>query len=357
MITKRGEYSFYDWCIDNHREDLIKRWDYDLNNKSPQEISFKSNLKYWFKCPRGIHESQLHDIQYISSGRTKNIWCKKCRSFAQHVIDDYGEEYFNKIWNKNNILDPWEIAYKSTKSAIFNCINDSGHVYEMSFQNFSKGQGCPYCSHRKLNIESSLGHLYPEVLEIWSDKNKKSPYDYFPHSSSYAWFKCMDGKHEDYCRKIYTSTNLNFRCPQCSVEYIVRPAGENAYNWRGGTTPENKMARLNSDYKKWRDFIFKRDNYTCQCCGMRGDKLNAHHILNFSDHEDLRYDTKNGITLCKNCHDVTISGSFHNNYGTIKNTSQQLEEYINNRRKDLGIEEKFSVKEYLNGKILKPIKK
>lgn len=113
--------SFYDWCLENDRKDLLDRWDYELNNKSPNEVSFKSNKKYWFKCPKGIHESQIHDIQYISSGRTKNVWCKKCRSFAQHIIDDYGEEYFNKVWNEDNVIDPWEVTYKSTKTAIFNC--------------------------------------------------------------------------------------------------------------------------------------------------------------------------------------------------------------------------------------------
>ena len=29
--------SFYDWCIENNRQDLLDRWDYDLNKKDASE--------------------------------------------------------------------------------------------------------------------------------------------------------------------------------------------------------------------------------------------------------------------------------------------------------------------------------
>ena len=30
--------SFYDWCIKNNRQDLLDRWDYELNGCSPKEV-------------------------------------------------------------------------------------------------------------------------------------------------------------------------------------------------------------------------------------------------------------------------------------------------------------------------------
>ena len=38
----------------------------------------------------------------------------------------------------------------------------------------------------------------------------------------------------------------------------------------------------------------------------------------------------------------------------MNNTPEQLEEYINNKRKELGINIPFNIEEYLNGNILKP---
>lgn len=62
----------------------------------------------------------------------------------------------------------------------------------------------------------------------------------------------------------------------------------------------------------------------------------------------------NGILLCAECHHIKHEGSFHNLYGTKNNNSEQLEEYINNRRKQLGIYIPFNIDDYLNGNILKP---
>lgn len=47
--------SFYDWCINNNRVDFLNLWDYDLNNKNPNEIAKSTHKFYYFKCPNGIH--------------------------------------------------------------------------------------------------------------------------------------------------------------------------------------------------------------------------------------------------------------------------------------------------------------
>lgn len=411
-------YSFEQWCLDNNRQDLLDRWDYELNEKQPSDVSYKSNKKYWFKCPRGIHDSQLQDVQYFASGRSKEMYCIKCRSFAQHVIDKHGEDYFEKIWNIGNVLDPWKVPYKSSKNGIFNCLENSLHIYEQTFFNRFEDAQCPYCTNHKIMKENSLGYNVPKMLPRWSDKNKNTPYDYAPKSGALVWWKCENGIHDDFQRTIANSSYRDFRCPDCAMtanakshiidltgqqigellvlEYdeetsnlkgsvywkclcscttiksipsssllyggavtcgnkSIHYTGENSPNWKGGITPEILIARTSSEYIKWRDDVYAKDWYTCQCCGeSSGINKQAHHLRNFSDNEDLRYDVNNGILLCDKCHYTTIPGSFHNIYGTINNTPEQLEEYINNKRKELGIDIPFTIEGYLNGNILKP---
>lgn len=64
----------------------------------------------------------------------------------------------------------------------------------------------------------------------------------------------------------------------------------------------DKRVRTNKEYKRWRHDVFARDNYTCNVCGKRGGKLNAHHIKPWAKYKDLRFDVSNGITLCVKCH-------------------------------------------------------
>ena len=106
-------------------------------------------------------------------------------------------------------------------------------------------------------------------------------------------------------------------------------AGKNHPNWKGGITPENARIRTSKEYKEWRNFVFSRDKYTCQCCGdSTGGNLHAHHIVNFSDNADERFNIANGIALCNDCHNPSVHGSFHNVYGVKNNTKEQLEEYV-----------------------------
>lgn len=78
--------------------------------------------------------------------------------------------------------------------------------------------------------------------------------------------------------------------------------GENGPNWRGGIYPENQKARRRKEYSEWRSAIFARDNWTCQDCGQRGGRLEAHHVFSFAEFPEHRFDTWNGVTLCKTCH-------------------------------------------------------
>ncbi len=62
-------------------------------------------------------------------------------------------------------------------------------------------------------------------------------------------------------------------------------------------------------YKKWRLTVYKRDHWKCRWPGCSvNKKLNAHHIKTWADFPGLRYETKNGITLCK-FHHAIVTGN------------------------------------------------
>lgn len=300
--------SFYDWCIENNREDVLDRWDYTLNKCSPKDITCRTNKKYWFKCTRSIHPSELKNINSFTSGQEGSVYCNMCNSFGQWCYDSllreqadeimlrwdyelngcspfdisYGSLGFNKKgyyfkcskdihpselksithftnrkgneldcnmcnsfaqWGYNNVdsqflekywdysknidknsnpINPWKIPKGWNKKVwIFCQEKDYHHSYDVSCQNFTfNNSRCPFCCnyHGKVHLYDSLGYLYPEVFNIWSNKNKKSPYDYAPWSMEKVYWKCLDGKHKDFRREISSSNSYDFRCPFCVQE-------------------------------------------------------------------------------------------------------------------------------------------
>lgn len=42
--------SFYEWCIENNRQDLLDEWDDVKNDSTPKDYPYGSNQKVWWKC-------------------------------------------------------------------------------------------------------------------------------------------------------------------------------------------------------------------------------------------------------------------------------------------------------------------
>lgn len=64
-------------------------------------------------------------------------------------------------------------------------------------------------------------------------------------------------------------------------------------------------------YEQFRKDVLKRDNRQCRMpnCSSRSS-LQVHHIKRWAHAHALRYDTSNGITLCRKCHN-SIRGKEH----------------------------------------------
>jgi len=84
-----------------------------------------------------------------------------------------------------------------------------------------------------------------------------------------------------------------------------------------------KEDRRDMGYRMWRKTVYEKYDFTCQKTGVRGGRITAHHILNFSSNPEFRYNINNGIVLSLESHK-----EFHKIYGERNNTKEQLEEYL-----------------------------
>lgn len=124
-----------------------------------------------------------------------------------------------------------------------------------------------------------------------------------------------------YCEivfKTYPSQKKPYCTQRCrDLDYSIRQKGKNSHFWRGGKTKESILIRSSAKYQEWRTAVFKRDNYTCKKCGIKGVYLQVDHIKQFAHYPELRFEISNGRTLCKPCHRKT------NTYGNKSANSRQ----------------------------------
>jgi 5-methylcytosine-specific restriction endonuclease McrA len=137
------------------------------------------------------------------------------------------------------------------------------------------------------------------------------------------------------CRKRTTYGN----CKTCGKQIKIRPSvpriycslscfakdrkGKRNIKWKGGVTKKAHKVRTTDKYYAWQQFVFMRDNWTCQMCNKRGGKLESDHIIPLADlinnnpnefdcQDEYFYDTNNGQTLCKDCHKIKTKAYYHN---------------------------------------------
>ncbi len=124
----------------------------------------------------------------------------------------------------------------------------------------------------------------------------------------------VNGQHPWLGKKRYPETIEKVRRSnlgkKASLETRIKmrlSAKRGKYNnmWKGGLTSMAEKVRKSLEYRLWREAVFKRDDWTCQECKVRGEKLNAHHIKPFAWFPELRFAIDNGITLCVGCHKKT----------------------------------------------------
>lgn len=167
--------SFYQWCIDNDHKNILDRWDYELNQCTPNDICYQTEVNYWFKCSQNKHSSELYNIKSFTDNQIK-LNCRQCKSMANvypHLI-----KYFV---NKN---DAYNYSYRSHQKLEMKCFN-CGYEKLMSPDGLvSRGFGCQKCGDG-ISFSEKFVYKFLEQLNInfelqkifdWS-KNKR--YDFY----------------------------------------------------------------------------------------------------------------------------------------------------------------------------------
>lgn len=233
--------SFYQMCINNDREDILNRLDYELNNFDPKEILCGSNRKAYFKCPQGIHESEE---KWLTNIPDKNYPCIQCNSLAHNYPE------FINTWAEYNKENPEIISRGSGKNSWWKCENNIHEDYERSvseacYKNFR----CPDCVRER--DESFLQEKVRLYLEKICDE-----FNYELNHEKNCYLKCINPK-----------TQLSFyydnEIMSNNFYLVVETQGEQHYrivSWhRKLAKKHNITPQEQFEYTQWKD-EYKKQN-------------------------------------------------------------------------------------------------
>ena len=196
------------------RPELVPEWSEKNLPLKPDEITFGSNKKVWWRGACG-HEWQT-SVKARSNGEKCPI-CSGARVIAG--INDLAtlEPLLEKQWSEKNKIKPTEVSIGSHKKVIWRC--EKGHEWEAAVKSRTINKtGCPYCSHNKVLAGfNDLATLLPDIAAEWSDRNYPLlPTQVTVFANRKAWWKCKDsGVWNGYC--YYPLYSEQILCSQSQV--------------------------------------------------------------------------------------------------------------------------------------------
>ena len=248
--------------------------------------------------------------------------CNKCN--VTKDISDFYKNKNRKDGHENCCIECYKAKKKIHKIICIQCGKE--------FATSNKGR--KFCTHECSELYSIKHHIKKcEVCgKEFKPKNKKT---------RFCCVKCRTESSKkkrgiyvcDYCgnnfERLESSVNgknhifCSYECKDKANSIFY--SGENHPMWdKNKTDEERQNKRLIPGYLEWREEVYKRDNYTCQCCGdNKGHNLNAHHLNSYNAYKEERINIDNGITLCEKCHN-----KFHHIYGYGNNTKTQFIDFI-----------------------------
>ena len=103
----KGYNDFSTWCNNNNRQDILDEWDYEKNNKKPDEVLFGSHTKFWFKCKN--NHSYQQDLKHKTERFQGCPYCVHHKSAPELVIYEICKNYIDKDTKSGIKINGYEI--------------------------------------------------------------------------------------------------------------------------------------------------------------------------------------------------------------------------------------------------------
>ncbi|MBE6565331.1 MAG: hypothetical protein E7655_08675 [Ruminococcaceae bacterium] len=134
----------------------------------------------------------------------------------KHYISENAQLMAEWNWERNTDFNPSQLTLGSGQKVWWKCSKE--HEWQAAIVNRNKGNGCPYCSGRKvLTGYNDLQTVNSVLAKEWNHEknNGLTPADVTANSNKKAWWKCSKG--HEWQAKI-ANRNKGVGCPICNSE-------------------------------------------------------------------------------------------------------------------------------------------
>lgn len=197
--------------------ELIKEWDYNKNvDILPSAIAPNARKKVWWICSKcgGSYQSWVYS-------RSNGTGCPYCCVPPKKALKGYNDlatqnpELLEEWDSSSNVgISPDEILPKSNKKVWWKCKNN--HQWLASVAHRTSGQGCPFCSGRRVLVGfNDLKTIKPALVKEWdyAENYNLTPEMFTVGSNKKVWWCCSKG--HKWQAVIYNRAKGS-GCPFCS---------------------------------------------------------------------------------------------------------------------------------------------
>ena len=197
---------------------LQKEWDPDKNELSPDKLTPYTRKKVWWRCEKG-HRWQAALDSRVNLGRGCPICANQTVIAGENDLSTTAPEVSER-WHptKNGSLSPGDITAGSKRKVWWLC--EKGHEWQSPAYSVKAGTSCPYCAGKRvIPGQTDLATTHPQVLKMWSRKNKLLPTELSAGSQKRVWLVCQRG--HEWETRVDAFTLEGSGCPYCAGKRAI----------------------------------------------------------------------------------------------------------------------------------------
>ena len=306
--------------------------------KKERELGKKGVPTYWL-C---ICDCSSKNTVSVSTSSLKRGLTKSCGCFRRESTTKFNKTKSRDVRVSNELGEEMKLCTKCGREKPLHQFHKQGATVHR-LQNW-----CKECNADRIKTKESICQTCGETIYVEPDRSNRPTANHYCSKDcrAIAMSKARKGKTSNISKEqwaeISRKAKERFKVKEnhpmwgrkhtqetrdklSKIHKERAKKGHNNPNYQPLKPQEVRVKeRTIEGYTEWRQAVYERDNYTCQCCGTpsKGDIV-AHHLDGYNWCVEKRTEVSNGITLCKRCHTL-----FHRRFGKGNNTREQWGEFV-----------------------------